>query len=85
MQIIEKWLLCVKHYYHTTFGIPKKITHSGIARIQKLNRFVKKEFLYLFQLDQAKKGLKEENEKYFTYKNLADLERLSICLKKPLF
>lgn len=37
-QIINKWLLCVKHYYHTTFGIPKKLTHSGSVFIQTLNQ-----------------------------------------------
>jgi hypothetical protein len=36
-QIINKWLLCVKHYYHTTFGVPKKLTHSGSVCIQTLN------------------------------------------------
>jgi hypothetical protein len=33
VEIIDKLKLCVKHYYHTTFSVPKMLTHSGIVLI----------------------------------------------------
>ena len=36
-EIIDKQLLCVKHNYYTTFGVPKKHSHYGNILIQMLN------------------------------------------------
>jgi len=51
IEIIDKQELCVKHYYHTIFGVPKMLTHSGIGNIQTLNRIAVISIIISFQLD----------------------------------
>lgn len=66
IEIIDKRVLCVKLYYHTIFGVPKMLTHSGIVYIQTLNRIAIRSISISFQLDHSIKCAKEEKWEVFS-------------------
>jgi hypothetical protein len=67
--------LCVKHYYYTIFGVPKKLTHSGIVFIQTLNQIAIRSIFILFQSDQPTEGIREEKWEVF-YPNALGCHRI---------
>ncbi len=62
-QIIDKRLLCVKHYYHTTFGVPKKLSHSGSAHIQTLNSDAFED-IFAFISDRSTRKMRLDTERW---------------------
>jgi len=66
IEIIDKRELCVKLYYHTIFGVPKMLTHSGIVYIQTLNRIAIRSIFISFQLDHYIKCAREEKWEVFS-------------------